>query len=205
MMSTDASARTHRNASVSSPRATRGVASLAALLLWALATSGPALAQTPPIGVASSVVRDVTGNAGGSQRQLSAGTGVFSDETIATGVQANSQLLFRDETTLSIGPSSAVVLDRFVYNPGGQASTFSVRAARGALRFVSGSSRPAAYNIETPVATIGVRGTIVDFFIQDSRVIVILTEGAVDVCVNGECFGLTRPGRYLVVRAGGQV
>ncbi len=185
----------------------RGAAATVALAGGLLGVAGQALpvAAQERIGVAASVVRQVTGNIGGSVRDLSVGEGVFADETVETGERSNSQLLFRDETTLSIGPSSAVVLDRFVYDPGGRASTFSVRAARGALRFVSGSSRPAAYEIETPVATIGVRGTIVDVFVFEGLVIVILTEGAADVCVNGRCSGLTRPGTYLVVRAGGQV
>lgn len=183
------------------PRRSPWLSVLALVALLAAPTA--TMAQGNSIGVASSVVRSVTGNAGGAERPLSVGSDVFEAETVETGDQSNSQLMFRDETTLSIGPSSSVVLDRFVYDPGGRASTFSVRAARGALRFVSGSSRPSAYQIRTPVATIGVRGTIVDVFVQGALTIVILTEGAADVCVNGRCSGLTRPGTYLVVRAGG--
>lgn len=182
------------------------LAALAATAAAVLVLTAPQpLAQGQSIGVASAVVREVTGNAGGQPRQLSVGAGIFMDETIQTGAGSNSQLMFRDETTLSIGPSSAVVLDRFVYDPSGRASTFSVRAARGALRFVSGSSRPSAYQIRTPVATIGVRGTIVDVFVRSIGTVVVLSEGAADVCVNGACSGLAEAGSYLLVRPGGRV
>lgn len=166
--------------------------------------AGPALAQDG-IGVTATVVRDVTGNAGGRSRALSVGDGVFRDETITTGQRANTQVLFLDETSLNIGPSSSVQLDRFVYAGGGRASEVSVELARGALRFVSGSSRPQSYSIKTPVATIGVRGTILDIFVRDRTVVVLLEEGATDVCSQQRCTGLARAGTYLLVRADGRI
>lgn len=157
------------------------------------------------IGVSSTVVREVTGNHGGRTRPLAVGSGVFRDETIATGSRSNAQLLFLDETSLNIGPQSRVVLDSFVYSGGGRASEVTVELTRGALRFVSGSSRPQSYKIKTPVATIGVRGTILDIFVLSRLAIVILEEGASDVCIAARCVGLVRRGTYLVVHAGGRI
>jgi ferric-dicitrate binding protein FerR (iron transport regulator) len=176
----------------------------AALLAAVVAATAPAAAEG--IGVASVVVRDVSGSAGGAPRRLDVGNEVFQDETITTARESNAQLLFLDQTSLTIGPSSDVVLDRFVFDGSRRASDFAVQATRGALRFVSGSSKSENYKIRTPVATIGVRGTIVDVFVRPGETIVILEEGASDVCVEGgRCTGLVKPGTYIVVRSGGQV
>jgi hypothetical protein len=166
--------------------------------------AGAALAQDG-IGVTATVVRDVSGNAGGRNRALSVGDGVFRDETITTGARSNTQVLFLDETSLTIGPASSVMLDRFVYAGGGRASEVSVEIARGALRFVSGSSRPQSYTIKTPVATIGVRGTILDIFVRAGTVVVLLEEGASDVCSRQGCIGLARAGTYLMIHPGGRI
>ncbi|MDQ0314249.1 FecR family protein [Amorphus orientalis] len=177
---------------------------LAAIALVAAGASGAA-AQPDEIGVSSTVVRQVTGNAGGSVRSLSVGSGVFRDETVTTGAKSNTQILFLDETSLNIGPQSAVMLDRFVYDGSGQASDVTVEITRGALRFVSGSSRPQSYTIQTPVATIGVRGTILDIFVRPGFVIVILEEGASNVCAGSRCVGLVRPGTYLQIFPGARI
>lgn len=178
----------------------------AALLACGITLAATAGAAAEGIGVAAVVVRDVTGSAGGAPRALDVGNDVFQDETISTASDSNAQLLFLDQTSLTIGPSSDVLLDRFVFDGNRRASDFAVQATRGALRFVSGSSKSEAYKIKTPVATIGVRGTIVDVFVRPGRAIVILEEGATDVCVNGgNCTGLVKPGTYLVVGSGGSV
>jgi len=180
------------------------VRALAVAALLAAGGAGPATAQEG-IGVTATVVRDVSGNAGGRTRALGVGDGIFRDETITTGAKSNTQVLFLDETSLNIGPSSAVVLDSFVYAGGGRASEMTVELARGALRFVSGSSRPQSYSIKTPVATIGVRGTILDIFARQGMAVVQLEEGASDVCAGSRCVGIVRPGTYLLVHAGGRI
>ena len=54
----------------------------------------------------------------------------------------------------------------------------AIRMTSGAFRFVTGNSDKAAYKITTPLATIGVRGTILDVLSQRGRTIVVLQEGA---------------------------
>lgn len=183
---------------------TRPLSSLGVAAMVSLATfSSVPAAAADRIGVASAIQRDVTGTLGNSVRDLNAGAGVFRNERINTRQESTAQLLFLDETSLAIGPSSEVVLDRFVYNPGGTAEDVTVNAVKGAFRFVSGSSASRNYTVKTPLATIGVRGTIFDLLVSATKVIVILVQGAVDVCVDGVCTGIVEPGKYIVVNADG--
>jgi hypothetical protein len=150
---------------------------LAAVLLAFLAPAGGALAQAD-IGAAASVVNQVNGERPGSNRRLAVGDRVYQSEVISTAVDARGQVLFRDETSLTVGPDSRIALDRFVYNPGGQ-SNVALDASKGVFRFVSGSLPSNSYNIRTPAGTIGVRGTIVDWISSLDVTVVQLVRGQI--------------------------
>lgn len=128
-----------------------------------LVGAGLAATTSPKIGVAAAIANQVTGNASGAVRPLSSGNDIFQDETIRTGEKANAQLLFVDETTLSVGPNSEVRLDRFLYDPNRRTGNVVLETGKGVFRFVSGNADPRSYQVKTPVATIGFRGSVVDF------------------------------------------
>jgi hypothetical protein len=79
-----------------------------------------------------------------------------------------------DRTKLSVGASAQVKLDRFVYDVSGSPRTVVLTAAKGVARFVSGSGPSSAYQVRTPHATIGVRGTVFDVLVQPSRTVVCM-------------------------------
>lgn len=63
---------------------------------------------------------------------------------------------------LSIGPDSELSIDNYLFEPASDQLGLVARLARGTLHFVSGiiaKLKPEAVAIETPTATIGVRGT----------------------------------------------
>jgi ferric-dicitrate binding protein FerR (iron transport regulator) len=167
----------------------------------------PAAAQSEGrIGAAAAVRNQVTASRTQGQAQpLSVGNSVYQNQTISTGANSVAQLLFTDQTTLSIGQRSQVTLDRYVFDPNranGNGATVSM--ARGAMRFVSGSQDPRNYQVRTPVATIGVRGTIVDLLIIDGRMFGILDEGRVIFTLeNGDTIELDRPGTAIEFFSGG--
>ncbi len=177
--------------------------SLTAALLLALSTA-PALAQPAAnIGVAATVVDRMEGSAGG-QRVIGQGDKVYKDEVVRTGALGKGQLLFLDETTLTVGPNSRVTLDRFVYDPGRGAGTVTMTAVRGVFRFVSGSLPSQAYEIKTPAGSIGVRGTIFELIVDldDTVTIRLLEGGIVFTTLSRQETALTRPGQVLTVRPG---
>jgi hypothetical protein len=159
----------------------------AALLAGALLLSPPAIgtaaAQSGKVGVAAAVKNDVQGIQGGSGRSLSPGSSLFERETVRTGAESVAQLLFLDQTTLSVGPRSEVVLDQFVYDPSRNTGDVLLSATRGAFRFISGSQNPLSYKINTPAATIGVRGTIIDCAVGSLTCAV--SQGAAVIIVGG--------------------
>jgi FecR protein len=96
---------------------------------------------------------------GGGVRVLRIGARVLHNERIQTSASGTVQLLFIDKTTLSVGPSSTLVIDKFVYDPATGTGQMVTTLTRGALRFVGGQlSHQGAATVNTPVATIGIRG-----------------------------------------------
>ena len=80
------------------------------------------------------------------------GADVFRDETIRTGQDSDTKLVLKDNTNISLGPLSNVVLDRFAFAGNETASDVSVNFSKGAFRFMTGSSSGAA-GITTITAT----------------------------------------------------
>ena len=119
------------------------------------------------IGNSSSVVRTVTGTVEAGKRYLQFKDDIYREELIETFDDSATELTFMDQSTLSLGPNSAVVLDRFVYNPDSDANEFVLSITKGVLRFATGKLRSDAYEIHTPVSTIGVRGTVIDVAVGD--------------------------------------
>jgi hypothetical protein len=156
------------------------------------------------IGAAAAVSNRVEGTVAGAANALAVGSDVFLNELVRTGDDGVARLVFLDNTNLSVGPRSEVTLDRFVYNPSRSAGSVVVRASQGAFRFVTGSQRPQNYLIQTPIASIGVRGTIFDLFVQADRIIVRLISGQIRVTTpQGRVIPVTRPGDTVTVYAAG--
>ena len=165
-----------------------------------LCAASAAFADTAPrIGTTAIATNTVIGALGAARRDLRRGDGVFQDERIATGANAKAQILFRDETALTMGPDSQVVLDKLIYDPEKHTGEMSIRALSGAFRFVSGSGPKQGYSIKTPAGTIGVRGTIVQFWISATQLTLQLDEGGVSFCAT-RCVVLDQPGTYVIVR-----
>jgi hypothetical protein len=92
---------------------------------------------------------------------------IYHNELIETFEESATELTFLDETTINLGPNSSIVLDEFVYDPDPSNSSFVMTVTLGALRFTSGVLPGEAYKINTPVATIGIRGTIVELLVDE--------------------------------------
>lgn len=159
------------------------------------------------IGNAAEVTKQVTGTLEANERTLNEGDPVYQSETIATAADSEGEFIFHDETKLAVGPKSEIVLDTFVYDPTGNSGEIVINAAKGAFRFISGNSAKTAYRIDTPVTTIGVRGTVFDGFVNDDgEIALLLVEGEIDVCPTpASCRRLNRRGFFYHIRRNGRI
>ena len=154
-----------------------GIGVLGAELAIALPAVAAEQAGTAVAVTQSAVVKDQQG-----QHGLTAAGPVFSGDRVNTNGSGQAQLEFRDQTKLVVGPNSSVVIDDFVFSGKSTASSVSISAAKGTLRFITGASPKPAYLIKTPSATIGVRGTQIDLSVVGSVTNFVLWEGAARVC-----------------------
>lgn len=151
-----------------------------ALALFA-AFSGPVLAQKVPVGQASSIVRTVEGAYESDVRQLAVASQVFQNENVSAKTASAAKIRFADDTVLTIGPDSTLTLDAFVYDPAAKNSKMVLNSALGVARFVTGRMGSPAYQIKTPTATIGVRGTILIVSVGKLGETNVITENGVAV------------------------
>jgi hypothetical protein len=172
----------------------------------AIVTMTPARAETR-VGEAVVVKNEVLRVAASAASQINVGDGLIRDETVRTGADSATRLVMIDSTNLSLGPNASLKLDRTVFNDEHTYRDIAIRLTSGAFRFVTGHSEKAAYKITTPLATIGVRGTILDILSQRGKTVVVLQEGASRVCAtSGQCIELTQPGDAAVITSvGGRV
>ncbi|WP_315738412.1 MULTISPECIES: FecR domain-containing protein [unclassified Bradyrhizobium] len=156
------------------------------------------------IGEAVLVQKDVLRVAGASSSPISVGDGVARNETVRTGNDSAARLVMIDSTNLSLGANATLTLDRTVFNDETSYRDIAIRLGTGAFRFVTGHSEKTAYKINTPLATIGVRGTILDIRSQRGQTMVVLQEGASRVCtLTFQCLELTQPGDTAIITATG--
>jgi outer membrane immunogenic protein len=165
-----------------------------------------ALAASPDVGAAVAVTNEVTRESAASKQPLFKGEAVHQDEIIATGIEAEAEVELLDRTRLAVGPEARLILDKFVYDPGLR-SSIAFSLSKGAFRFITGIARKDSYEIRTPVAFVGTRGTVFDIFVgSGGATAVLLLEGALEVCnLAGVCRLLNRVGSIVFVGVDGVI
>ena len=92
------------------------------------------------------------------------GEPVFASDALRTGVDGTVGVTLNDDTRLSLGSSSEVRLERYVYAPSEGGFGMVLSFVRGVAAYVSGRMAklaPDSIRLETPAAIVGVRGTTV--------------------------------------------
>ena len=135
-----------------------------ALLLLAVALDArPASADVERVGVNAAVNTNANGTPpGGTMRTLVLGEDIVHNERITTDANGQTQIMFLDGSSVSIGPNSDMTIDEFVYDPKTGTGKMSLTDLQGAMRFVGGklSKQEDAVSVHLGTATIGVRGGV---------------------------------------------
>lgn len=131
---------------------------IAWLVLLVVFAAGLRIWQSSTRGIGTITTGSGVAVAAGQARTLAVGDRIQPGEQLETTDQT-LMLRFADDATLQLQPQSTVLVAQ--YQTGTRAASV-LRLVRGALRTVSGriaKQDPSHYRIETPVATIGLRGT----------------------------------------------
>ncbi len=175
--------------------------SLIAFLMGTTAAVNTAQAQTA--GTVGAVNNDATGQPpGAASRSLDVGQSVVQKERIVTNASGTTQIMFNDRSAMNVGRDSTVVIDRFIYDASAGTGDMAVSMARGVARFVGGQvSHTSGATVQTPVATIGVRGGNITAVHDHNRTTVMVHNGAATV---SNAFGskIVRSGYQVDVDAG---
>lgn len=139
-------------------------------------------------GTAVGVKPDAVARISSSDRILEVGSDVSVGELIVTGGSGQVQIVFADGTRLVVGPGSSLLIETYLLSGPNTARKLVINALGGSFRFISGNSPKSAYSIETPTAAIAVRGTAFDLIVTRQQTLVMLYEGALQLCRNaGQC------------------
>ncbi len=132
---------------------------LGALCLMAVAGTAAA-AET--IGVVRTTSGDATVTRGEKTLPAVPGMKILVGDTLGTGPGGSLGIILRDDSSLSIGPGSRLVLRSFQFSPSKEKFNLVARITRGTMAYLSGligKLAPEKVRFETPTATIGIRGT----------------------------------------------
>ena len=123
--------------------------------LTTLASADPA-----PIGITSAVNPDTVGQPPNQpERTLLVGHDVMRNERITTKNTGQAQILFADQSSLTVAPNSELVIDEFIYDPKQHTGNMVASVTTGLLRYVGGKvSHEKDVTFNTPSAAITVRG-----------------------------------------------
>jgi len=83
-------------------------------------------------------------------------------DSIRTGANSSTGLIFEDDTVVALGPNSEMTIDSFLFSPATKELSFLTRLIHGTFSFITGQIAklaPDKVSLETPDATLGVRGT----------------------------------------------
>jgi hypothetical protein len=180
--------------------------SLAAGLAVMLVAAGAAFAAGGPVSVGSvaALRNQVDVRAGGAPRPRAAilGQRMALGDQVQTGDRSHMQLLLLDRSSFTVGQNARLTIDRFVYDPGG--GSFTATVAKGALRFMSGGAHgKGGASIRTPIATIGIRGTIVDTVVGEEAIAIAEHERALTRMAGGRINSDPATASLIVLRGPG--
>jgi len=143
----------------------------------------------------------------GQTQVVSANTGdnVSIGDILQTKSSGRAKIAFIDDTMMTVGPKSRLMIEHYMYDPGRSLRTASLKLLRGIMNFVIPKMKSAKegkeYLLKVGTAVAGIRGTE-GFLVSDGADRVYIKEGAVEfsndlgsVVVNAGRVGVSVPGQ----------
>ena len=111
------------------------------------------------VGVIGAAIGDIKNQ---KNESLSNGSKIFFGDTIISKSKSNAQILFLDQTVLTLGEETELTIDEFVYDPNSQDGSFVSTVKIGTVKFITGQiskKNPDNLEVKVPAGTLGARGT----------------------------------------------
>lgn len=142
------------------------------------------------------------------ERILKASSVIYLNDTLVTDANSKAQIVYTDNTLMTFDGGTRFRIDNYAYDP--KAKTKSVgkyvmSLIEGGFRTITGliaKSNPSDYQVNTPVATIGVRGTNYAASMSGGRLAMAFYAGTPCVINKQGSICLTTAAPYATVSAG---
>jgi len=131
-------------------------------IILGLIVTGECRADTEHAGVVKTVEGAAMIVRSGSPTAATVNAKVNMGDHVQTGSDGKIGMIFQDDTVVSMGPNSKIVIEDYLFEPAEKKLSFVTRMFKGTVSFLSGQITklaPEGARVETPSATIGMRGT----------------------------------------------
>lgn len=131
---------------------------LCCVACWAAAS----LALAADAGIVKTVRGRVVLERATQRYEIKVGDAIQEKDRITVSGGGSVGISMHDETLLSLGPNSTLVISAFAYNPVTREGQVETSILKGTMRYVTGligRANPEAIKVLTPTSTMGIRGT----------------------------------------------
>lgn len=117
------------------------------------------------------------------KRQLQKTSLIYVNDTLSTDSNTKAEIVFTDNTLMTFRPNTKFYIDQYSYKPSkkkGSVGTYVMNLIEGGFRTITGlipKANPPDYQVNTPVATIGVRGTDYVVYVKNGELFLGLNKG----------------------------
>ena len=111
------------------------------------------------IGVVGAAIGEIKNQ---NNESLVDGSKIFFGDTIISKEKSNAQILFLDQTVLTLGEDTEVTIDEFIYDPKSHEGSFISNVKSGTVKFITGQiskQNPDNLEVKVPSGVLGARGT----------------------------------------------
>ena len=134
-----------------------------------------------PVGSVAEVAGEATvTRLDGSVEAVRLGTKIYEGDVVETGAEGAVNISFTDETSFAVSQNAKMAIDEYVFDPATESGAQNFSVLKGLFVFTSGligRDDPDDVHIETPVGSIGIRGTIIAGDVDNGEITVV--EGAI--------------------------
>ena len=144
----------------------------------------------------------------GETRPLQMESPVFLNDTIRTGKRGRAQILFLDNTIISLGESSELVIPEYQWNPEKKEGAMTAKINEGVFRVMGGAitkATPEKFKTQALSATIGIRGSMFSGKVEGESLSVLFEGGKGIVVTNAsESVVISRAGFGTLIQSIGE-